>query len=41
MFPADMVRLVVRIETLRKYGKKEYKDFSFHKLIDVLEGVTQ
>jgi len=37
MFPADMVRLVVRLHTLHKYDKR-YTKFSFHKLIDALEG---
>ena len=38
MFPADMVRLTTRIHALHKYRKDEYKNFSFHKLIDALEG---
>lgn len=38
MFPADMVRLTIRVQTLRRYRKDEYKNFSFHKLIDALEG---
>jgi len=38
LFPSDSVRLVTKLHTMRSYGKAEYKGFSFHKLIDLLEG---